>query len=83
MGRSEKSVLPGEIAAQSGLRIRVSGLGTRVRLFRLRSDEHPATASASATTVICNGVRFDRCIAKPSTFTTSGFAVSQEFAFAP
>ena len=28
------------------------GLGTSVRLFRLRSDEHPATASASAATVV-------------------------------
>ena len=67
-GRSEKSVLPGEIAAQSGLRIMVSGLGTRVRLFRLRSDEHPATASASAATVMCNGMPFNRCIASPRPF---------------
>src|SRR5262249_39785230 len=53
-----------ENVAQSGLRIRVSGLGTSVRLFRLRSDEHAPNACTSAAIAnACKTIRFARCIA--------------------
>jgi hypothetical protein len=65
IGRSKKSFLPVEKVAQSGFRSSVSGFGASVRLFKLRSDEHAPTASASAAiAVIRNAIPFLRCIAK-------------------
>src|SRR5262245_3401333 len=63
-GRSVISFLPAENVAQSGLRISVSGFGTSVRLFRLRSEEHAPKAGTSAAMASARHIiRFDRCIA--------------------
>src|SRR4029077_11210175 len=63
-GRSVNSFLPPENVAQSGLRSKVSGLGTSVRLLRPRSDEHAARAEQNtATAIMRNPIWFSVCIA--------------------
>src|SRR5215475_15562881 len=63
-GRSASPFLPPENVAQSGLRSKVSGLGTRVRLLRPRSDEHAARAEQNAAAAIKrNPIWFSLCIA--------------------
>src|SRR5262249_56457120 len=57
---------PPENVAQSGLRIRVSGLGTSVTLLRLRSDEQAPTAATSAAAAPMRQANpINRCIAVP------------------
>src|SRR6266576_3852663 len=63
-GRSVNSFLLPENVAQSGLRSKVSGLGTSVRLLRLRLDEHAARAEQNtATAIMRNPIWFGLCIA--------------------
>src|SRR5262249_1222292 len=70
-GRSANSFLPPEKVAQSGLRSNVSGLGTSVTPFKLRSDEHAAMAQASvAIAIMRNPIWFTRCIATALTPAT-------------
>src|SRR5262249_62361353 len=65
-GRNAKSFLPPEKVAQSGLRSRVSGLGTSVTLLRLRSAEHAPSPAANAATASACISDWYRRIAKPS-----------------
>src|SRR5262249_48328104 len=70
-GRSSNSFLPPEKVVQSGLRSKVSGLGTSVTPFKLRSDEHAAMAQASvAIAIMRNTIWITRCIATALTPAT-------------
>src|SRR5262249_18986784 len=74
IGRSSKLLLPPENVAQSGFLSMGSGLGTSVTLFRLRSDEHaPSPTASTASATADPSARIVPDLATPITFNRERF----------